>query len=59
LGWFHRRLLNELELHDAAQALTPREQQKMPLLLNRRLVKQIAYALGLTVSTTHFYVASI
>jgi DNA-binding CsgD family transcriptional regulator len=59
LSWFHRRVLHELKLIGAAQALTPREQQILPLLLSGRLEKQIAGALSLTVRTTHIYIQSI
>jgi len=59
LGWFHRRMLSELELTDAISTLTPRERQMLPLLLSGRSEKQIARALGLAVYTTNFYVARI
>jgi DNA-binding CsgD family transcriptional regulator len=59
LGWFHRRVLRELELIEAAQTLTLRERQMLPLLLSGRPEKQIAGALGLTARTTHIYIANI
>jgi DNA-binding CsgD family transcriptional regulator len=59
LAWFHRRVLRELKLIGAAQTLTPREQQILPLLLSGRLEKHIAEVMGLTVRTTHIYVQSI
>jgi DNA-binding CsgD family transcriptional regulator len=59
LNWFHRRVLNDLHLLGAAQALAPRERQLLPLLLSGRPEKHIARVQGLTVRTTHIYVASI